>query len=455
MSHLASYRAGDETGPSTIFNLSPNMFQSDNADPDFDIVYRLPQHVTGTITVMALMFLSKASEFPDRPDTKSDDMDDVVDPGRDYPWSTRFTALYLAPSVEYLLNKGISMDCAEFATVSPDDARRAHACLTFGISLRSCFLHLGDFALLDEAIKLQREALALTTLGDTSLRADACVQLALSLQARFRHPGDIVPLHETIYLSTRDGRPDGNVMWTRDPSRTNTCGSMAFAFMRRREQTGDTHLLDEAVNLLREALSLRPPGHLKRPSACGVLAATLQSRFEQGGQLSSLEEAVELLNEQLPVQPIGHPDLPNTLGTMAVILHTLYLWDGNSGLLLQAIMLQRDVLRFIPDDSPERPMAMINLAIALHSLYDLDSRPELVRESMALFRKAMRSQFAGSHQQRCHHIGMAVIQLDPTTPAYDASEGIKNLAEVDRLPLVLQHGEIRSVMRHPRQFRPY
>jgi hypothetical protein len=75
----------------------------------------------------------------------------------------------------------------------------------------------------------------------------------------------------------------------------------------RYEQCGDIALLDEATELDREVLALRPPGHPDRTLSCAHLAVSLHERYKQCFDLDLLEKAIELDREALALEPPGHP----------------------------------------------------------------------------------------------------------------------------------------------------
>jgi hypothetical protein len=70
-----------------------------------------------------------------------------------------------------------------------------------------------------------------------------------------------------------------------------SCVNLAVMLQTHFNQTEHTALLDEALELHREALRLRPEGHPDRAHSCAHLAVTLQTRFDQTGDTALLDEA--------------------------------------------------------------------------------------------------------------------------------------------------------------------
>jgi CHAT domain-containing protein/tetratricopeptide (TPR) repeat protein len=179
-------------------------------------------------------------------------------------------------------------------------------------------------------------------------------------------------------------------------------------------QTRDVALLDEAIELEREALALRPSGHPDRAFSCGNLGASLQTRYEQCDDLGLLNETIELDREALDLQPPGHPyedllqDITDEREALAVCLqghpdraihaqrlgyclHTRHSQTGDVTLLDEAIDLEREALALRPSGHPDRALSCGNLAASLHARYTqggdldlLDETIELSREVLAL-----------------------------------------------------------------------
>jgi hypothetical protein len=69
--------------------------------------------------------------------------------------------------------------------------------------------------------------------------------------------------------------------------------------------THDIALLEESIEVDREALSLRPHGHTDRDTSLGNLAISLRMRYERTGDPIWLDEAISLEREALTLRPRG------------------------------------------------------------------------------------------------------------------------------------------------------
>jgi hypothetical protein len=73
--------------------------------------------------------------------------------------------------------------------------------------------------------------------------------------------------------------------------------------------------------LNREALVLRPaPRHPDRSISLNNLAVTLPWQFNESGQREHLEEVIQLLREAVDLRPAPHPDRLSSLNNLAVAL---------------------------------------------------------------------------------------------------------------------------------------
>ncbi|OAX38917.1 hypothetical protein K503DRAFT_653679, partial [Rhizopogon vinicolor AM-OR11-026] len=73
--------------------------------------------------------------------------------------------------------------------------------------------------------------------------------------------------------------------------RSLSLNNLADSLRGRFNQRGILSDLDEAIDLHRAALALRPPGHSNRSQSLNNLAISLRGRFKQRGVVSDLDEA--------------------------------------------------------------------------------------------------------------------------------------------------------------------
>jgi tetratricopeptide (TPR) repeat protein len=267
---------------------------------------------------------------------------------------------------------------------------QAKLAMKAGRAMLILFRESNDLDLLDEAIRLYREALALQRTGNPD-RAGSCVILGTSLCARFQQAGDITLLDEAIELG-REAlalRPPGH------PDRASTCGYLATSLHKRYGQTSDVALLDEAIELEREALALRPPGHPSRSISCATLGSSLHMRYKQIGDVALLDEAIELKREVLSLRPPGHPSRSISCANLGTSLHVRYKETGDVALLDEAIELKREALALQPPGQPNRAASCVSLGSSLYLRCQQTSDVALLHEAIELGREALALQPPG------------------------------------------------------------
>ncbi len=74
----------------------------------------------------------------------------------------------------------------------------------------------------------------------------------------------------------------------------------------------------------KEALTLHPAGHYKRPYSLNHLAAMIEKRYKLYGDLRDLETAISLTRDALSLMPAGHPGHPTLLNGLSHSLLELH-----------------------------------------------------------------------------------------------------------------------------------
>jgi tetratricopeptide (TPR) repeat protein len=249
-----------------------------------------------------------------------------------------------------LLEEIIHLERQALASWHPGHPRRANACGNLAVSLSILFERTGHDSVLEEAIRLGRETRLLLSSNYSLNPAASSSNLVLLLRARFERRGDLSLLEEAIGLTreallldpfnfetnsnlatmlweqfhlTRDNavldesiRLQGQLVaqHTNHPNRDMACMNLGRCLHELFEQTGYERLLNESLDLQREALALQPTGHRNHPMACSNLAMSLLLRFSRGiGDDSSVGEARVLFEEALDLLPPHHSGRWRTL----------------------------------------------------------------------------------------------------------------------------------------------
>ncbi|KAJ7227002.1 CHAT domain-containing protein [Mycena pura] len=143
---------------------------------------------------------------------------------------------------------------------------------------------------------------------------------------------------------------------------------------------GNIQDLETAVANLRKATLLLSWGHMHRGAILGELGRMLSIRFEQKNDFKDLEEATELKREVLALHPASHP------------LHSgSFQWKGDFKDIEEAIELHREALALCPAPHPDHGIFLNNLANAIQiqfgqkgNLKDLEEITKLRRAAITL-----------------------------------------------------------------------
>ncbi|KAG1886815.1 CHAT domain-containing protein [Suillus fuscotomentosus] len=280
--------------------------------------------------------------------------------------------------------------------------------------LTSRFDHQGNDEDMDQAITLDREALALCPVGNdedldqaiTLLREALAMHpslnnLAALLSSRFDRRGNDEDLDQAITLLKEVlalhpvGHTDGSM------SSHNLAKQLSSCFHHR----GNDKDLDEAIALHREALALFPVGHTNRSLSLNSLTNQLYFRFQHRGNDEDLDQAIALHREALALCPVGHTDRSFNdkdldqaiaLHREALTLHpdttqlsSRFDRQGNDEDLDQAIALDREALALHPVGHTDRPGSLHNLTNRLSSRFDHQGNDEDLDQAIALHREAL------------------------------------------------------------------
>ena len=136
------------------------------------------------------------------------------------------------------------------------------------------------------------------------------------------------------------------------------------------QRTGHLDLINDSIELFRDAVATTPPDHPNRPVYLSNLGVALQTRFGRTGLLADLEQAITVDRDAVATTPPDHPDRPVYLSNLGVALQTRF---GRTGLLAdleQAITVDRDAVATTPPDHTDRPGRLSNLGAALRVRFE-------------------------------------------------------------------------------------
>jgi tetratricopeptide (TPR) repeat protein len=261
-------------------------------------------------------------------------------------------------------------------------------------------------AVLEEVIGLYEEILRQRPVGHER-RAESLDDLGDALYHFCRHHEAEATRSDRCIELLREGlllRPPGHLL--RDQSLHHLARSIYGVFLPRLS----LDMLMECAYLNREALQLRPPGHPERPNSMNNLANVLMSIIEHTGDVGMQAEMISMHREALRTRPLGHPQRDTSLNNLGISLLTRFELRGGSGDLAECISVLREALSLLPVGHPRRFLTLDNLANALSYRNAYEGHLESLSEAIVLHREGLQL-LSTSHPERARLKGNLAVDL--------------------------------------------
>jgi tetratricopeptide (TPR) repeat protein len=269
-----------------------------------------------------------------------------------------------------------------------------------------------DLDALNEQIELNRDFLATCPPTYHAFTSFARARLASSLHECYQRAGQTPLLDEAITID-REVLALRRTRGHRDRGLGEACGNLAVSLQHLFERTGDTELLDEAIPLQREALALLPRQHPSYARCCGNLACALQHRYTQTGNTILLNEAIELHYLALAMRPPKHPDCALCCRNLGDSLRVLYKLARNPDALDIAITLERLSVSLLPRNHSDRALSCRNLSGSLFALSESQSLSSstVLEEAISWAREAL-ALLPHEHHERAKFLSNLSLMLE-------------------------------------------
>jgi tetratricopeptide (TPR) repeat protein len=246
-----------------------------------------------------------------------------------------------------------------------------------------------DESLTNEAIDLSREALTLSSTESISFQVDAKLLLAFSLFIQFERSGEISLLDEGINIQ----REALDICPPDHPSRIELCENLGVHLTTRYKYTGDDGDAVAAIETQRETLGMRVKGHPDYAMTCTNLAYALKQRYQNTKDDSLMAESIDLERAALESWPVEHPRRATFYEKFAKSLWARYHTTGDVNLIDEAIYLQRASVSLV--QRAEDPYLVTSrgiLATFLGTKYTNSGEDNVLAEAIGLVHEVLRSQ---------------------------------------------------------------
>ncbi|KIM80690.1 hypothetical protein PILCRDRAFT_9495 [Piloderma croceum F 1598] len=259
---------------------------------------------------------------------------------------------------------------------------------------------------LNEAIRLYQEALELQP--DPSLeRSNSLHNLAATHKTRFQwdlrfkalapkwDPDSFFPCTQSAQYGDLDRaaglfRDALKLRVVPDYNRCTTLADLASVFLTDYSERGGLALLQEALALIREALTLKYAPH---PDTLRCLSDAFYERYEEAPHLMDdvemlIQNAITLNREALETVSKSHPHRSNALHDLA---RNLLLRPGvlkEASYYTEAILRSQEAVHALPKGHPTRYQYFMEMAQILQDVYRHTQQPSHLNDSMMAYREA-------------------------------------------------------------------
>lgn len=210
---------------------------------------------------------------------------------------------------------------------------------------------------------------------------------SLDLLDDFERTQDPAVLDEAIEL----GRDALRAVPETHPYKSFVLSNLSLALEARFLRTMDLTTLDEATELIRAAIRTTPDDDLHRPSLLYNLGNSLWRRFHRTGGLKDLDEAVGVYRAAFHATPDDDPRRARRGANLGKALESRFTRTGDRGDLDEAVELLRAALGESAGNDPDHHRALQGLALALQKQFDQAGRRGALDEAVELLRAAARA----------------------------------------------------------------
>ena len=219
-----------------------------------------------------------------------------------------------------------------------------------GVFLEARYERTGDMADLEEAIQVNRQAVA-SPPGDDPNLAPYHNNLGNKLMRRYHRTGDINDLDEAIQISER-----AVALTSDDPSKLAIrLNNLSTKFTSRYERTQDMSDLEKAIQALRQAAASDPENHSNLATCLGNLSNQLDSRYERTGDTSDLEESLQIARRAVSLISTSedYSKRADIFHGFSNTIELRYMQTGDMNDLKEAIEMVAQAIALMPEDHPD------------------------------------------------------------------------------------------------------
>ena len=290
-----------------------------------------------------------------------------------------------------ILNQATSTARKAVELSTTDPGERANAFVNLGNALSALWDLTQDTGLIEESLQVFRNAVSVAPINSPD-RVTALVGLGTALENHYDLTGDAESLIEAVHqthasleaLAGLDGKPadhglDEAVIWF------NLGGRLDALY----KHTGNISLLEEELQVLRNALRLTPESDPYRPLRFANLANCLNALADLTNDVTMLDEAVKMRRIAVELTPGEHPNRALVLSALSDELCAAFDVRGDPAKLAEAVATGRAALGAVVGQNPDLAKIHDSLSAALFRMYGPTGEQALLQESVDHAREAV------------------------------------------------------------------
>ncbi|WP_165975378.1 CHAT domain-containing protein [Actinomadura rubrisoli] len=347
------------------------------------------------------------------------------------------------------LQEAVSLARRAADAVSAQDSRRPFTANMLGFVLLEAHVHNvgGEDELLEHAIAAFRESVDRTPEGDRALE-QRLINLASALTHRFLQGQDSTDLAQAQQCRRR-AVEIGAGGYQGEAAQARRMSVLGIGLMRQADHAGDTVLMDEAIELLRQALLRTPDDDPAQSHRRLNLACCLLNSPPLLGLPGRIDEAIELLESALRMLPESAADR----GRYLSVLGSAKIGRASTRIrprirqraLEEAVAIFEEAVRATPAAHLNLPTRLWNLGSALLERHRLTRDSADLTEAARMYRRAaeLPSATPSTRAEAARAWGQACAELGDWTQALRGF----TLA-VEQLPAIAPRSLLRNDQEH-------
>ncbi|KAH8816665.1 CHAT domain-containing protein [Xylogone sp. PMI_703] len=252
-----------------------------------------------------------------------------------------------------------------------------------GLDLNCKYVACKDIELLEEAIRIGREAVRLTGRDDPDLPAWLS-NLGMYLSILYERTARMDTLNEAIKVTYQaiDILPQGHA------DLAGMLNNLGTALQNRYDITKMTEDLEEAIRMVRQATTLTPEGSPQYLIVLPHLSDILMKQYDQTENTEDLIEAIQIDRRVVNLTPRDHPKFAQRMHSLALTLSKRYDCKHDLNDLQEAaVRLTTQAVELTEEGSPHKAMFLNSMGLALASKYQVTGDIDLLNQAIEILRK--------------------------------------------------------------------